>query len=153
MRTRRGASIAWLMALLACAGTEAPPTDVDTRNDVCRFCRMPVSNSRIAAQLAAPGEETEFFDDIGCLRGFLERNGTLGKQTVAYVADHSTGAWGRASSAVFSRCPALETPMGSHLVAHVDAASRDHDAATRDCARISVQEIFGPQGPPDGVRR
>ena len=34
-------------------------------------------------------------------------------------------------TAVFTQVPGLETPMGSHLVAHADAASRDGDPAAR----------------------
>ncbi len=102
---------------LGCSSGKASPSILDTKNDSCAFCRMPVSDAHLAAQLAAPGEETKFFDDIGCLRDFLEQNAPPRTETVAYVADHRTEAWIRASAAVFSRCPALETPMGSHLIA------------------------------------
>jgi copper chaperone NosL len=138
---------------LGCDSREAAPSVLDTKNDSCAFCRMPVSNAHLAAQVAAPGEETKFFDDIGCLRDYLEQNAPPLTETVAYVADHHTGAWVRASAAMFGRCPALETPMGSHLIAHADAASRDSDATSRGCARALVQDIFGPHGPPNGARR
>ncbi len=138
---------------LGCSSGKALPSILDTKNDSCAFCRMPVSDAHLAAQLAAPGEETKFFDDIGCLRDFLEHNAPPRTETVAYVADHRTGAWVRASAAVFGRCPALETPMGSHLIAHADAFSRDHDAGSGGCTQTSVQEVFGPLGPPEGAHR
>lgn len=134
-------------------GLPARPAALDTRNDACGSCRMPVSDPRLAAQLAAPGEEPRFFDDIACLREFLAKAGPPPAGSVAYVADHRSGAWVRASAATFSRCPALETPMGSHLIAHTDAASRGGDPAARACAAVPTTDIFGPSGPPDGRKR
>ena len=138
--------------LLSCRAGDAPPAALDTKNEMCRFCRMPVSDAHLAAQLAAPGEEPAFFDDIGCLRDFLKQGGEGPAGAVAYVADHRTGDWARAARATYSRCPAVETPMGSHLIAHADAASRDADAAARGCAVESATAVFGT-GPPDGRKR
>jgi copper chaperone NosL len=133
---------------LSC-GTRAPgPSALDTRNEACRSCRMPVSDARTAAQLVAPGQEPLFFDDIGCLRDFLARSPAR-RGAVAYVADHRTKAWVRASSAVYTRA-AIETPMGSHWIAHADAGSRDADPVSRPGQPVAVAEIFGPAGPPDG---
>jgi len=109
---------------------------------------MPVSDAKVAAQLVAPGEEPKFFDDIACLRDFLA-SGPAPPGSVAYVADHSSGAWARASSAVYTRAE-IETPMGSHWIAHAGAASRDADPAARSGKPVAITEIFGPSGPPDG---
>ena len=140
-------------AAAAVTGADAPPAPLDTRNEACRSCRMPVSDARLAAELAAPAEEPKFFDDIGCLREFLKQGDPRRSGTVAYVADHWTGAWVRAASAAYSRCPSLETPMGSHLVAHADTASHDRDPALGACVPVAAAEIFGPEGPPDGKQR
>jgi copper chaperone NosL len=133
--------------LLACAAAEAPPAALDTKNDVCRFCRMPVSDPRLAGQVASPGEEPKFFDDLGCLRDFLRQAGPLPSGSVVYVADHRTGNWIRASKAVFSRCPSQETPMGSHLIAHADLASQRLDAAVSGCVVAPPADVLGPAGP------
>jgi copper chaperone NosL len=113
---------------------------------------MPVSNPRLAAQLAAPGEEPRFFDDIGCLRDFLSRGAQPAPGAVAYVADHRTGAWVPADRAVFSRCSSVETPMNSHIVAHADAASRASDPSASACAPLAPSELFGAAGPPGGKK-
>jgi len=140
-------------AIISCSGADAPPGPLDTKNETCRSCRMPVSDARLAAQLAAPGEEPKFFDDIGCLREFLKQGDPPRSGAVAYVADHRTGDWVRAARAAYSRCPSLETPMGSHLIAHADAASRDGDPAAHGCAGVPTTEIFGRSGPPDGKKK
>jgi copper chaperone NosL len=136
-------------AAVACdAGTDPPPAPLDTATETCRSCRMPVSDPRLAAQLAVPGEEPAFFDDIGCLRDDLRARPPK-PGAVGYVVDHRTASWVRAARAVYSRCAALQTPMNSHLMAHADSASRDADTSARGCAAVPAQEVFG-SSPPDG---
>jgi copper chaperone NosL len=140
-----------LLTAVACRRGPPQPARLDTRNDACAHCRMAVSNPRFAAQLAAPREEPRFFDDLGCLRDFLQAaHPQPPRGALAYVADHRTGAWVRAAAAVYARVPGLETPMGSHLVAHQDAASRDADRDSAGGIPIAAAEIFGPAGAPDG---
>ena len=146
----RLALIAAAVSSSACGGGPARPAALDTRHDACRSCRMPVSDPKLAAQLAAPGEEALFFDDIGCLRDFLAGGSAARPRAAAFVADHRTGAWVPASAALFSRCPAIETPMGSHLLAWADAPSRDADPARPGCAPLERSSVFGAAGPPAG---
>jgi copper chaperone NosL len=144
-------AILLLSASIACSTHPPAPAALDTRNDVCRSCRMPVSDAKLAAQLVAPGEEPKFFDDMGCLRDHLIQSPAV-RGSVVYVADHRTGAWIRAGQALFTRCPDVPTPMGSHLLAHAGAVSRDADPAARGGAPVAPREIFGPAGPPGGAR-
>jgi copper chaperone NosL len=102
---------------------------------------MAVSEARFAAQIVARGEEARFFDDIGCLRDFL-RAEKPAAGAMAYVADHRTGEWVHAARAVYTRVPGLATPMGSHVVAHADAASRDADARVRGGVPLTAAEVF-----------
>jgi copper chaperone NosL len=139
-----------ILAAVACTRGPAEPAALDTRNDSCANCRMAVSDGRFAAQLAAPGEEPKFFDDLGCLGEYLRKKPTLPRGAVAFVVDHRTGDWVRASRAVFSRRDFLETPMSSHLIAHASPGSRDADPAAAGGTPVSGEEIFGSAGPPDG---
>ena len=138
-------------AAVACAAGAPKPAALDSKTETCRSCRMPVSDASLAAQLVAPGEEPKFFDDIGCLRDFLERS-PASTGSVAYVADHRTKNWVHASAALYTRSK-MDTPMGSHWIAHVGAASRDADPAAAGGAPVAASEIFGAGGPPDGLRR
>jgi copper chaperone NosL len=143
---RRGSLPAALaLGLAACSSGPVPPAALDTRNEACRFCRMHVSDKRCAAQLVAPGEEPLFFDDLGCLAGYLKARSRQPRGEVAYVADHRTGDWVAASQAVFTRVEGLETPMGSHVIAHADAVSRDADGDARGGVPRSLVEILGTQ--------
>ena len=141
-------SMTLLAACLCCAGRQPKPAPLDTKTDICRSCRMPVSDPRLASQLVADGEEPLFFDDLGCLRDYLIAHPAV-RGTAAYVADHRSAAWVPAERAVFARCAGIETPMGSHLVAHVDAASREADPGAKEgSTAVSQRDIFGPLGPP-----
>jgi len=142
------ARAAWLVSVLpivaGCAGGGPMPAALDTRTENCRWCRMAVSDARLAAQLVAPGEEPSFFDDIGCLASFIKQRAPLPGGTAAFVADHRTKAWIPAARALYTRVPRLETPMGSHLVAHADASSRDADPDARGGSPVTTDEVFGP---------
>ncbi len=150
--TSRALLFAVTLPLIACVGGEPEPAPLDTRNEQCASCRMSVSSAVFASQLVAPGELPRFFDDLGCLADHLKA-GKAPAGAVAYVADHRTKAWVRADRAVYTRVPGLETPMGSHVIAHADAASRDGDEDARTGAPVTLSELFGPGGPPIGAAR
>jgi len=137
---------------VACAGGPPSPAALDTKNEACAFCRMAVSDARFAGQLVAPGEEPTFFDDAGCLGNYVREASALPKDAIAYVADHRTKAWVRASAAVFTKVTALQTPMGSHVIAHTDQASRDADPDAKGGAPTEATSVFGPSGPPNGAK-
>ena len=141
-----------LVFFAACSGGPVAPAALDTKNERCGWCRMAVSDARFAAQLVSPSEEPRFFDDVGCLATFLKSGGAPAKGQIAYVADHRTKAWLRASYAVYTVNRGLESPMGSGLIAHVDAASRDADPDAKGGVPADVRDVFGPNGVPDGGR-
>lgn len=123
---RRSVLLAALV-VSACAGGPAPPAKVALGEDACAHCRMTLVSQSTAAQIAQRGDEPVFFDEAGCLRDYLGGHATPA-DAVVYVADHRTGEWVNARTAVFTRTSA-STPMGSGLLAHADAASRDADPA------------------------
>ena len=142
----------WLVpfVMVACAH-DAGPAPLDSSNTACGFCRMSVSDKHFAAQIAAPGAEPVFFDDIGCLRDYQKKTGAqIADGAVAFVADHRSGAWVRAVDAVFTRPTRLSTPMGGGLIAHADEESRRQDSEAEGGARVSIQDVFGASGPPAG---
>jgi copper chaperone NosL len=112
---------------------------------------MAVSNPRFAAQIVAPGEEAVFFDAIGCLADYLRQHGTQPARAMAYVADHRTREWVPAAAATFTRVAGLDTPMGSHVIAHASPSSRDADTAARTGTVVPPAALF-PTPIPDGTR-
>jgi copper chaperone NosL len=108
---------------------------------------MIVSDPRLAAQIVTPAEEPRVFDDLGCLRDYLTAS-PIARDAVVYVADHHTGDWVRASDAVFTRVAGATTPMGSHLLAHASAASRDADPQARGGEPIELSAVVRPARTP-----
>jgi copper chaperone NosL len=89
---------------------------------------MTVVDRGFASQIVTPLDEPRFFDDMGCLSTFLTRTPVIPGAAV-YVADRRTGTWVPAGEAVFVRVDDLTAPMGSHIVAYANDASRAADAA------------------------
>jgi copper chaperone NosL len=125
-----------------CASGPAQPVSIDTRNDSCAYCRMVVSDPRVAAQIVAPGEEAKVFDDIGCLRDYVAKR-ELARDAAVFVADHRTGEWVPARYAVYTVSTGRRTPMSSGIVAHGSRASRDGDPAAAGGVDVPVRAILG----------
>lgn len=123
-----------------CASPAPVAVAVDTAADVCAHCRMTIVSTSTAAQIVAPGEEAVLFDDLGCLRDYAAGAGRA-PEAMVFVADHRTGEWVDARTAVFTET-SLDTPMGSGLVAHVTAASRDLDAAASRGTVVPVRSLL-----------
>jgi copper chaperone NosL len=143
MRLARRLVWAAIAAGVACGEGPLPPAALDS-NEACRHCRMAVSDRGLASQIAARGEETRFFDDLGCLRNHLRHDRTLPSAFTVYVADHRTREWVDARTAVFSRVDAIQTPMGSHWIAHASEASRDQDPAVAGAVPVPAADVIGP---------
>ncbi|HRY44196.1 MAG TPA: nitrous oxide reductase accessory protein NosL [Thermoanaerobaculia bacterium] len=129
--------------LAACGGGADGPVPVDTKNDACAWCRMSVSDLRFAAQLTAPGHEPKLFDDAGCLRDWLKEPREAAEWT-AWLSDHRTREWVKATDAVVVREPAIQTPMDSGLVAWANAASREQDPTGKSGSPVPIAEVIGP---------
>ena len=137
----------WLAAA-ACGGRGLGPVPIEA-GAPCAFCRMTISELRLAAELVAPGEDVRQYDDIGCLVNDLARNRPPSGAR-AFVADYRSGALIAAGDAAYTRVDSIATPMASHLVAHADDRTRDADTRVGAGARRTVADVFGPAGPPGG---
>ena len=133
----------------ACSGGVTPAV-LDTHNDQCGTCRMVVSAHTTASQVVASNQEPKFFDDLGCLDQFLAVS-PLARDARIFVADHRTGEWVAAESAVFTRMPASAGAMGSLFVAHISTASRDADRGVTG-ADVAVGTALPSWSKPGGSR-
>jgi copper chaperone NosL len=146
----RAVPLVLALALFSCA-TEPRPEELVKGRDLCATCRMPVSDIHFAAEITAPGELPRFFDDPGCFAEFVKAGEASQPGSIAWVADHRTGAWVRADRAIYTRVPTLTTPMNHKLVAHASAQSRDADPAAEGGEPLALKDVFGPKGPPTGA--
>ena len=109
MRILALASIA--LAAVSCAASSLGPAEIRLGEDACAHCRMTLLSSRTAAQIVAPAEEPIMFDELGCLRDYLSQH-SMADGARVFVADHRTGAWVDAATAIFTKTP-LSTPIRS----------------------------------------
>jgi copper chaperone NosL len=140
MRILALASIA--LAAVSCAASSLGPAEIRLGEDACAHCRMTLLSSRTAAQIVAPAEEPIMFDELGCLRDYLSQH-SMADGARVFVADHRTGAWVDAATAIFTKTP-LSTPMSSGLIAHADQASRDADEDARDGVLVPAASVLQP---------
>jgi copper chaperone NosL len=127
----------FLLAIVAAGCGKVAPATLDPKNDQCATCRMVVSAQITAAQVVAPYQDPKFFDDMGCLNQFLDA-APLPKGARVFVADHRTGEWVPAESAVYSNAGAPMGAMGSSLIAHASAASRAADGAVGTVVSVTT---------------
>jgi copper chaperone NosL len=139
---RSAVTLLFVLMTVACASRPVPAT-LDPRADACGSCRMIVADQHFASQIVAPYQEPRFFDDFGCLQRYLDRT-PLPSGAVVFVADHRTGEWVAAESAVYSRLDAVAAPMGSHIIAHASLASRQADADAAFAVDVDRQTLFPP---------
>lgn len=132
-----------VMALAAaCAGGPPKPVPIDTAHDACAWCRMIVSDARFAGEVLVPNEEPRIFDDLGCLEGYLKNGPPLSADSAIYVVDHRTRALVLGRDAVYTRVDSLSGPMGSHVIAHATAASRDSDPDAARGVPVPFEAVF-----------
>jgi copper chaperone NosL len=110
---------------LSCRAQARSPEPVPVDHVECARCRMLISNAAGAAELLAAGEDTRFYDDIGCL---AQDWGAHHRSAAAFV-QLPGGGWGEARHAFYGRPLAARTAMGSGLAAFAtveQARGADH---------------------------
>jgi hypothetical protein len=140
----------WLPLVIVIVGCDTAPKAVPLDSAAtCGLCQQAIASAEFAAQLVEPGDSPVFFDDIQCLFAYLARDPDIKPGTIAYVADHHTGEWTRAASALYSRVEEVRTPHNSHLVAHSGKTSRAADPDARGGTTVPAADLC--QRPiPDG---
>jgi copper chaperone NosL len=113
---------------------------------------MTVSQPEFASQLLIDGELPKFFDDLGCLYAYLTATTPGPERGVVFVTDHRTREWVRADAAVYTRAPAVTTPMASHLVAHASPESREADTDVTGAAPVPIDEVVPARWRTGGAR-
>ena len=144
-----GAVLIASVLVIRCSARDTGPAVLDPAHDACASCRMIVSTQRFASQVVAPYEDPRFFDDMGCLATFLA-TATLPATARVFVADHRTAQWVPAERAVYTRVDALTAPMGSHIIAHETAISRDVDRDAVPGIPTDAPTVFGGHVPSGG---
>jgi copper chaperone NosL len=101
---------------------------------------MLVSSEIGSAQIVARGEDTRFYDDVGCLAD--DWNGR-GPDATAFV-EIDGGGWREAPLAFYGRPGGVRTAMGSGIVAYGSAA--EARATDREGRALTWDEVVAGAG-------
>ena len=100
---------------------QAPGTDPAPARPVCAYCRMFIEHDEYGGEIHTTSGRRLVYDAIECMAAAVLTDSvppaSLRTMTVTdFAAPHAAIGAGRA---VFLHCPALESPMGLGLSAHV----------------------------------
>ncbi len=116
----RNVCLATALCLLAgCTPKETRPVDIFPE-DMCAYCKMAVSDQRVASEIITVSGEVFKFDDLGCLESYEGAHRDV-EIAAAFVKEYDTKAWLRWQDAVIVET-GLFTPMGSGKIAVRDSS-------------------------------
>jgi copper chaperone NosL len=131
----------YLFFAVACAGGQPEPIEFTLNEENCSFCRMAVSQREFAAQVVTVAGSFDTFDDIGCLREWIQENQPPESAGI-FVVDSETGQWIDARSAFYVVSKKLPTPMSSGLAAYLDKRPAEIAASKLDGQILLWQEML-----------
>lgn len=124
-----GAVVVALVTMTACAARTLAPERVPLDRAHCALCDMIISDDGNAAEAVSAGDDTRFYDDIGCL---AHDRTARDRRLRLYVREHGSAGWLPAQEAWFAHPAGFETPMGHGIAAYAtEAAARAADRAGR----------------------
>ena len=94
--------------LAACGGPGSGPEPLPLDRVNCAKCSMLISTAANAGQALVPGEETRFYDDIGCLAADAAAT-TQGARRFVQLANGA--GWASVDAVWFAVSPDASTPM------------------------------------------
>lgn len=123
------------------------PPEIRPGRSECSACGMLISEERCSAAVLIEDEGERLYrlyDDIGCMLDDEHESGRGARVVERFVHDYNRGDWIAAERAFFLEggSPPVQTPMGSGIVAFVDAeaakaCNRDRNGGVCDFAGVA----------------
>lgn len=132
--------IVGLLLLVACQSADLKPVNIATE-DMCAFCKMAISEKRYAIEFIDQDGTPFKFDDIDCLRHYLERQQKKGTVAAYFVMNLDSRDWVKAEQAHYVRSSAFKTPMSGGIVAFKDARKAKEAVAQYEGELLSFRDI------------
>jgi len=121
-----------MLSLVSCVEGKPEPVEIVLNEETCSFCRMAVSQREFAGEVVMVSGSVDVFDDIGCLRDWVQEHPPP-EGAGLFVVDHESGVWLDARTAFYVQAGKLPTPMSSGLAAF----------ETETAARAGADELGG----------
>lgn len=123
----RATLILLLVLTSACVRAPAGPVPVQA-GDMCAHCKMAISEKRFASEMLDNDGNPHKFDDIGCMKKFVEQGGWMHKGVSLFVMDYDKLNWLPAGEALCVTSSSIASPMASGLLAVAEASRADQHA-------------------------
>lgn len=109
----------FLFVLTAC---NVGPKPIAFENDDCDYCKMTISDTRFGAELVTKKGRIYKFDDISCMKGFVNDEEVPGDQIHSlWVVDfHAKETLIPVETSFLLQNEELKSPMGSNIGAFAD---------------------------------
>ena len=114
----------FLLILISCSNNnELKPVDIHYGQDICKRCKMIISEEKFSSQLIRENGDVFNFDDIGGMLVYVLENKINPENKKIYVKDFISKKWLTSDEAVFVSLENINTPMNFGLVAVSDKQS------------------------------
>jgi copper chaperone NosL len=100
---------------------------------------MAVSQPRYAAEIVDREENVYKFDDIGCMRRFLQEHRL--QSAAVFVRDYTGAGWISAPAALYVRAESIPSPMGGHTIAFQRRPAAEAHARELQGAVLSWEKL------------
>jgi nitrous oxide reductase accessory protein NosL len=121
--------------IAGCTLQARSPEPVPIDRVECARCRMLISTDTGTAEIVSPGEETRFYDDVGCLAAEWPARAGRGRAFVRVAS----GRWIEAGSAFYAQAESIRTAMASGFGAF--ATSTDASGADRAGRSLTFDDV------------
>jgi copper chaperone NosL len=119
-RHRKGSSktklpVPVIFSLILLISCNTKPEPFETGKDVCRFCKMGITDTRFGGEVITKKGKIHKFDDLHCMISFLKGGGEAEKDISRKVTItfEKPNEFTDVTSATFVISPDLKSPMGS----------------------------------------
>jgi copper chaperone NosL len=132
-------ALAWLAAC-AQAPVEPKPPEIAYGQDLCDQCGMVIGEARFASALQLQDGKYLKFDDTGEMLAYMQANPDT-PVLAWFVHDYPSEAWIRGEQAFYVLSAALETPMGTGIVAFKERSAAEAFAGEQSGQVLTFEEI------------
>jgi len=145
--SRKGKPVAFAVAsflLLLIASCNAKPEPFQVGKDVCRFCKMGITDTRFGGEVITKKGKVHKFDDLHCMISFLKTGGEAEKDISGKVTMNfeKQNEFIDVASATFVISPELKSPMGSNAAGFKNKQAAENYAKGKPAELINWQQLY-----------
>ena len=134
--------VASLLLLLTSCHTKPEPIVIG--KDQCVHCKMSIMDTKYAAEIITSKGKILKFDDIICMKNYIQINDDLAKKEAIYLVSDYTNPNQLipAESADFYKSEKFQTPMGGHIISVLKKSALPTLISEEQIKKLSWHDII-----------